>query len=64
MRSNRVVMSTPRLDGDLRIDSVSEPLRRQALIAEFVVEGLIGSVLPRLSWLNERGVDILYWRAI
>jgi len=60
MRSNLVVMPTPRLDNDLRIDSVSEPLHRQALIAELAVERLIGSVLPRLARLNERSVDILF----
>ena len=60
MRSNLVVMPTPRLDDDLRIDSVSEPLHRKVFIAEFAVEGLIASVLPRLSRFNERGVDILF----
>ena len=40
MRTDLVVLTPELLDRDLRIDSVSEPLHRQALIAELAVEGL------------------------
>jgi len=60
MRSNLVVMLTPAFDDDLRIDSVSEPLHRETLVAELTVEGFIGSVLPRLAGLDEGSIDILF----
>ena len=49
VRSNLVVLTPELLDRDLRIDSVSEPLHAQALVAELAVEGLIVAVLPRLT---------------
>lgn len=52
-------MPTPRRGDDLRIDSVSEPRHRLALVPELAVEGLIGSGLLRLARFDERGIDVL-----
>jgi hypothetical protein len=59
MRPDLVVVLTPVLDHDLRIDSIAKPLHRQALIAELAVEGLVRAVLPRLAWIDERRFDVL-----
>ena len=58
MRSNLVVMLPPALDHDLRINSVPEPLHRQALIAELAVEGFVRAVLPGLAGIDGCGVDM------
>jgi hypothetical protein len=57
MRSDPVVLTPELLDDNLRIDSISEPLHAQALVAELAVE-LIGSVLSRLSRIDMCRVDI------
>ena len=59
MRSDLVVVPTPDLDDDLRINSIAKPLHQLALIAEHPVEGLVGAVLPRLSGLYQRRFDVL-----
>ena len=51
MGSHLVVVPSPALDHDLRINSIAKPLHRKTLIAEFAVERLIGAVLPGLSGL-------------
>lgn len=58
MGSNLVVLTPPVFDDDLRIDSVSEPLHRQAFIAELAVERFVRAVLPRLAGFNVCGVDV------
>src|SRR5579872_6906993 len=58
MRPNLVVVTSVLLDDDLGIDSVPEPLHAQALVAELAVERLVGSVLPRFSRINVRGIDV------
>jgi hypothetical protein len=45
MRPDLVVLTPELLDANLRIDSVSEPLHAQALIAKLAVERLIVTVL-------------------
>lgn len=59
MRPDLVVVLTPALDHDLRIDSIAKPLHRQALIAELAVEGLVRAVLPWLARIDERRFDVL-----
>src|SRR6185437_8311952 len=46
------------LDQDLRIYPVLEPLHVQTLVPEFAVEGLVHAIQPRLSWIDERRVDV------
>ena len=58
MRSDLVVLTPELLDDNLRIDSVSEPLHRQALVAELAVEGFVSAVLPGLARIDVGGVDI------
>ena len=58
MRSNLVVVTPVLLDDNLRIDSVSEPLHAQALIAELPVEGFVVAVLPGLAWIDVRGINV------
>ena len=58
MRSNLVVVAPELLDGDLRIDSVSEPLHAEALIAELAIKRLIAPVLPGLAGIDVRRVDV------
>lgn len=58
MRSHLVVLTPELLDRDLRIDSISEPLHAQAFIAELSVERLIVPVLPRLTRIDMRRVDV------
>jgi hypothetical protein len=58
MRSDLVVLTPELLDRDLRIDSVSEPLHAQALIAEFAIERLIIPVLPWLSRIDMCRIDV------
>src|SRR5215203_2698831 len=58
MRADFVVVSPPRLDTDLRIRAVAEPLQREMLVAELPVERFVGAVLPRLARVNERRFDL------
>ena len=58
MGSDLVEVPSPGLDHDLRINSVAKPLHRQALVAELAVEGLVHAVLPRLSRIDRRSVDV------
>jgi len=58
VRSNFVVLAPELLDGDLGIDSVSEPLHGQALVTELAIERLIRPVLPRLTRIDMRSVDV------
>src|ERR1700692_3908894 len=58
MRSDLVVLTPELLDRDLRIDSVSEPLHTQALIAELAVERFVIAVLPGFSRIDVCGVEV------
>ncbi len=57
MRTDFVVVTAPGFDHDGRFCSASEPLERQALVAELAVEAFIGSVLPGFPGVDQRGVD-------
>ncbi len=59
MRTDLVVMGHPLLDHNLGFESVSEPLDRQAFIAELSVEALGGSVLPGLAWIDQGCFDLV-----
>jgi hypothetical protein len=58
MRPDLVVVPPPCLDEDLGLGSAAEPLDAQALVAELVVKALVGAILPRLAWIDGRGVDV------
>jgi hypothetical protein len=58
VRSNLVVLTPELLDRDLRIDPVSEPLYRETFVSELFVERFASTVLPRLSRINVRGIDV------
>src|ERR1039457_108995 len=58
MRSDLVVLMPELFDHDLRIDSISEPLHRQALITQLAVERLVGAVLPGFARIDAGGVDV------
>ena len=60
MQSKLVVMPAPRLNDDLRIDSVSEPIHRETLVSKLAVGVLGGSVLPRLSRFDECSIDVIF----
>ena len=57
VRSHRVVVLPPCLDDDLGFAASAEPLDAQALVAKFAVEGLVRSVLPGLSRIDQCGFD-------
>lgn len=59
MRSDLVVQPSSALDNDFRINSTAKSLHRQALIAEFAIEELIGALLPMFSRLELRCTDLL-----
>src|ERR1017187_6675164 len=58
MRSDLVVLAPELFNDDLRIDSISEPLHRQALITQLAVERLVGAVLPGFARIDAGGVDV------
>src|SRR6476620_11180259 len=51
-------MPAPSLDADLRVGAIAEPLQREMLVAQLAVEGFVGAVLPRLSGVDERRLDL------
>ena len=59
MRPDLIVMLPPLTNDDFRFDTIAEPLHRQALIAEFAVETLRRPILPRLTRIDQRDVEIL-----
>src|SRR5512134_183653 len=59
MRPHLVVVLPPRLDHDLGFCARSEPLQRQALVAELPVEALRRAILPGLARINQRRLDAL-----
>src|SRR5512142_1576398 len=52
-----VVMLPPLLDDDLRLGACAKPFHAQALVAELAVEAFVAAILPRLAWIDQRGVD-------
>lgn len=58
MRPNSIVLLAERFDQGLRIQSVLEPLHRQALVPELAIEGLIRSVLPRFAGIDGDGFNV------
>src|SRR5690606_20787817 len=58
MRSNLVVVPAPDLDQYLRFGATAKPLEAQALVAELVVEAFVQSILPRLTRIDQRRVDV------
>jgi len=48
----------PLLDDDLRFDSVPEPLQTEAFVPELAVERLIRAILPGLTRIDQRGIDV------
>lgn len=58
MRSNLVVVSAPSLGDDLCLGAASKPLEAQALVTKLVVKALVGRILPRLAWIDQRRIDL------
>src|SRR5262245_28180616 len=56
MRADGIVVLTPGLDDHLRLATAAEPLQAQTLVAEATVEALVGTVLPRLARIDQRGL--------
>lgn len=57
MGTDGVVILSPGLDQDLGLGTGAEPFDAQAFVAELAVEGLVGTVLPRLARLVKGRVD-------
>jgi hypothetical protein len=51
-------MAAPPLDAHLRLEAIAKPFQGQALGAALPVERLVGSILPRLSRIDERSLDL------
>ena len=58
MRSNLIEVFSPSLDQNLGFLAASKPFQAQTFIAEFVIEALIGGILPRLARVDERRIDV------
>ncbi len=52
-----MVVLAPLLDEDFGLGARAKPLPAQALVAELAVEAFVGSILPRLARIAERGID-------
>ena len=50
-------MGAPGADRRMRALEAGEPLEARTLVSERVVETLVGSILPRLARIDERGID-------
>jgi len=57
VRALLIVVISPLLDGDARLDPIAKPLDRQALVAKLPDEGFIRAVLPRLARVDEGRLD-------
>lgn len=53
MRAYVIVIPTPDLDQDAGLGATAEPLHAQALVAQFAVKTLVGTVLPRFARINQ-----------
>jgi len=58
MRPYVIVMAPPDFDEDSSFGAAAEPFHAQAFVAELAVEALVVAVLPRLAWIDQRGVDL------
>ena len=58
VRPYGVVVPTPSLDDDAGFTARSEPLQVQALVPEAPVKRFVGSVLPRLAWVDMGRVHV------
>ena len=58
MGPDLIVVAPPQLDAHLGIGAIAEPLQREVLVAERPVEGFIDAVLPGLTRVDERGLDL------
>ena len=58
MRPYVIVMTPPDFDEDACFGATAKPLHAQAFVAELAVEALIGAVLPRVSGIDQRSVDL------
>lgn len=56
VRAYGVVVPTPCLDENVGFTAAAEPLQTETLVAQFAVERFVGSVLPRFSGIDDRGV--------
>ena len=57
---NFIELTAEVIDDHLGIDAVLEPLHAQALVTEFPVERLIPAILPRLTWVDVRSIDVCF----
>lgn len=57
MRAHFVVVAAPRIDDDLGLSAREEPFDTQAFVAERAVETFGDAVLPRLTGIDQRGLD-------
>lgn len=57
VRANGIVVLSPRFDDHLGLATRSEPLEAQALVAEVAVGSLVGITLPRVAWVDQRGLN-------
>ena len=60
MRPHVIVMASPDFDEYSSVSAAAEPLHAQAFIPELAVEALVGSVLPGLAGIDQRGVDLRF----
>src|ERR1017187_2214077 len=58
MRADAVVVTSPCLNDDRGLAPGTEPLQAETLVAEFTIERFICTVLPRLAWVDQGGLDI------
>ena len=60
MRPHLVVIPAPILDHDLGFEAITEPLHRQAFVAEFTVEALVRAALPQLAGIDQYSLKPLF----
>lgn len=58
------VATPPALEEARGFTSAAKPLRAEALVAEFAVEGLNDMVLPRLARIDRDGLDVGVCRSL
>jgi len=57
MRANFIEVPAPGFDHDLCLCTGQKPLHAEAFVAELAIEALHHSVLPRLTGLDQGGLD-------
>jgi hypothetical protein len=58
MRPDLVVVPAPLLDADFRFDAIPKPLQAEVLVSKLAVERFVGRILPWLTWVDVRGLDV------